>query len=198
MKSYRGSWPIWSVADALVCGGDAGIRAAQRATPTIPIVGITDDMVGSGLVRSLAKPGGNTTGISILATELDGKRLEMLIGLVPEAHRMAALADLGVTGPKQLETLMGAARARAVQLLVYRITKREEIIGTRRCASVVCGQSHEAARVYRDCWRCTGLAARSARGTADAISGFLNAQTATGFTHLVAAFTQGLNENWLC
>jgi putative tryptophan/tyrosine transport system substrate-binding protein len=45
------------------------------ATQTIPIVGITDDMVGSGLVRSLANPGGNTTGISIFATELDGKRI---------------------------------------------------------------------------------------------------------------------------
>jgi putative tryptophan/tyrosine transport system substrate-binding protein len=116
--------------DALVCGGDAGIRAAQRATQTIPIVGITDDMVGSGLVRSLAKPGGNTTGISILATELDGKRLEILIELVPEARRMAVLADPGVTGPKQLDALMEAARAHGVQLFVYRITKREEIIGT--------------------------------------------------------------------
>ena len=121
---------VMSHVDALVCGGTAGIRAAQRATQTIPIVGVTDDMVGSGLVRSLAKPGGNTTGISILATELDGKRLEILIELIPEARRMAALADPGATGPKQLQTLVEAGRAHDVQLLVYRITKREEIIGT--------------------------------------------------------------------
>ena len=116
--------------DAFVCGGDAGIRAAQRATRTIPIVGITDDMVGSGLVPSLAKPSGNTTGISILATELDTKRLEILIELVPEVRRMAALADPDVTGPKQLQALMEAARAHAVQLSIYRIAKRDEIIGT--------------------------------------------------------------------
>jgi putative tryptophan/tyrosine transport system substrate-binding protein len=120
---------VISHVDAFVCGGDAAIRAAQRATQTIPIVGITDDMVGSGLVRSLAKPGGNTTGISILATELDGKRLEILIELVPEARRMAALADPGVTGSRQLQALIDAARARGVQLSVHRIVKREEVIG---------------------------------------------------------------------
>lgn len=49
--------------DALQCGGDAAIRAAQQATTSIPILGLTDDMVGAGLVRSLANPGGNTTGV---------------------------------------------------------------------------------------------------------------------------------------
>jgi putative tryptophan/tyrosine transport system substrate-binding protein len=67
---------IDSHVDALVCGGDLAIRAAQQVTEVIPIVGMTDDMLSAGLVHSLAKPGGNTTGISILATELDGKRLE--------------------------------------------------------------------------------------------------------------------------
>jgi putative tryptophan/tyrosine transport system substrate-binding protein len=71
--------------DALVCGGDLAIRAAQQVTQIIPVVGITDDMLSAGLVHSLAKPGGNTTGISILATELDGKRLEILSELVPHA-----------------------------------------------------------------------------------------------------------------
>jgi putative tryptophan/tyrosine transport system substrate-binding protein len=62
--------------DLIMCGGDPSIRAAQSASATIPIVAITEDMLGSGLVRSLANPGGNTTGISILATQLDGKRQE--------------------------------------------------------------------------------------------------------------------------
>ena len=73
--------------------GDTAIRAAQRATATIPILGSTDDMVGSGLVKSLARPDGNTTGTSILAAELDGKRQEILIEAVPGLRRMAAIAD---------------------------------------------------------------------------------------------------------
>jgi hypothetical protein len=59
-------------------------------------------MVGSRLVRSLAKPGGNTTGVSILATELDGKRQDILIEAVPGLRRMVALADTDTTTPEQL------------------------------------------------------------------------------------------------
>jgi putative tryptophan/tyrosine transport system substrate-binding protein len=115
--------------DALVCGGDLAIRAAQQVTQIIPIVGVTDDMLSAGLVHSLAKPGGNTTGISILATELDGKRLEILSELVPHARRIAALADYNVTRPGQLTGLENAARERGVQLSVQRIVKAEEITG---------------------------------------------------------------------
>src|SRR6478735_2268765 len=57
--------------DVIYAAGDAAIRAAQRATTTIPILGGTDDMVEAGLVNSLARPGGNTTGTSILSVELD-------------------------------------------------------------------------------------------------------------------------------
>src|ERR1700730_8663763 len=64
--------------DLIITFGDPAIRAAQRATQTIPIVGMTDDMIGSGLAASLARPGGNTTGVSILASDLDVKRLEIL------------------------------------------------------------------------------------------------------------------------
>src|SRR6266567_8290088 len=60
----------------MVAFGEGPIRAAQQATSTIPIIGVADDLVESGLISSLAKPGGNTTGVSILATELDAKRIE--------------------------------------------------------------------------------------------------------------------------
>jgi putative tryptophan/tyrosine transport system substrate-binding protein len=63
-------------------------------------------------VASLAKPGGNTTGISILATELDGKRQEILLEVVPGVRHFAALADANVTLPQQLQALREAARAR--------------------------------------------------------------------------------------
>jgi putative ABC transport system substrate-binding protein len=79
--------------DLIITFGDPAIRAAQRATQTIPIVGMTDDMIGSGLAASLARPGGNTTGVSILASDLDVKRLEILHEFVPQARRIAVLAD---------------------------------------------------------------------------------------------------------
>jgi putative ABC transport system substrate-binding protein len=59
--------------DVIWGAGGAAIRAAQQATKTIPIFGMADDMVGEGLVDSLARPNGNTAGLSIFAGELDGK-----------------------------------------------------------------------------------------------------------------------------
>ena len=58
--------------DVIYAAGDPAIRAAQGATKTISILGVTEDMVAAGLVNSLAGPGGNTTGLSILATKLTG------------------------------------------------------------------------------------------------------------------------------
>jgi putative tryptophan/tyrosine transport system substrate-binding protein len=96
---------IYAVGEAMPCQEAQGrrrevprfhphiaIRTVQQATTTIPILGLTDDMVGSGLVKSLARPGGNTTGISIFATELDGKRQEILIEAVPGLSTRGATA----------------------------------------------------------------------------------------------------------
>jgi len=113
--------------DAILCAGDAAIRAAQAASTTIPIVAATDDMVGSGLVRSLSHPGGNTTGVSLLASDLDGKRLEILIEFVPTARRMAALVDVKEAGPTRLEALEGAARLRDVALAIQRVAASEDV-----------------------------------------------------------------------
>lgn len=113
--------------DVILALGEPGIRAAQHATASIPIVGSADDMVGSGLVRSLARPGGNTTGISILATELDGKRQEILAEAMPGLRRMATLADSNITAPAQLKALEDAARARGIELSIHRIARPEEI-----------------------------------------------------------------------
>jgi putative tryptophan/tyrosine transport system substrate-binding protein len=113
--------------DVIHCSGDAGIQAAQQATAVIPILGLTDDMVGAGLVRSLAHPGGNTTGISILASELDSKRQELLLELIPTARRIATLADSGTTAPSQLKTLQQAGATRGVEVAVHQVGKREQI-----------------------------------------------------------------------
>ena len=64
--------------DAIVSGGDVPMRALQEATRTVPLLCMTEDMVEAGLVRSLARPGGNTTGISLLSSELDPKRQEIV------------------------------------------------------------------------------------------------------------------------
>jgi putative tryptophan/tyrosine transport system substrate-binding protein len=118
---------VKSKVDVIYVVGDAAIRAAQRATTTIPILGGTDDMVEAGLVNSLAKPGGNTTGISILATELDGKRQEILIEAVPGLRRMAALADSNRTSGSRLKALEDAAHAHSIELSVHQITRPEDI-----------------------------------------------------------------------
>jgi putative ABC transport system substrate-binding protein len=78
--------------DVLVGGGNQAIQALRHATSTIPIVmAVSSDPVGVGLVTSLARPGGNITGVSIQAAEVGGKRLELLKEAVPRASRVAAL-----------------------------------------------------------------------------------------------------------
>jgi hypothetical protein len=113
--------------DVILALGEYAIRPAQRATATIPILASADDMVGSGFVNSLARPGGNTTGISILATELDGKRQEILTEAVPGLRRIAVLADSKITALPQLKALQEAARERGVDLSIHQITRPEEI-----------------------------------------------------------------------
>ena len=79
--------------DLIVTFGPVGARAALQATTTIPIVAMTDDLAGGGLVKSMARPGGNLTGVSILATELDAKRLEILREAAPSVRRVGVLYD---------------------------------------------------------------------------------------------------------
>ena len=81
--------------DVIVAGGTAAIRAAQTATQSIPIVMGAADALGSGLIASLARPGGNTTGLSILATDLTAKRLELLKKVMPQAIRIVILQQPG-------------------------------------------------------------------------------------------------------
>jgi ABC-type uncharacterized transport system substrate-binding protein len=84
-------------------------------------------MLGSGLVTSLARPDGNTTGVSILARELDGKRQDILIEAVPGLRLMAVLTDVNYTKFAKLEALQEAARAHNIEFSIHRIAKGEEI-----------------------------------------------------------------------
>jgi putative tryptophan/tyrosine transport system substrate-binding protein len=111
--------------DLIVTFGDPATRAAQRATAAIPIVAMTDDMVGSGLAASLARPGGNTTGVSILASELDVKRLEVLHEFVPQARRIAVLADATTVSTRA--QLASAARDLDVEPVWFEAGSPEEL-----------------------------------------------------------------------
>src|SRR5262249_12104361 len=84
----------------VVAGGDTVIRSAKNATKTIPIViaGLGSDPVKAGFVESLARPGGNVTGLTNLSRELGGKRLELLKEAVPKLARVAVLYDPAIPG----------------------------------------------------------------------------------------------------
>jgi len=103
-------------AHVIVALGDPAVRAAQQATRSIPIVAMADDLVASGLIASLARPGGNTTGISILATELDAKKLEILKQIIPAARRFGVLSDPANTVPARRQAIADRARTLGVEL----------------------------------------------------------------------------------
>jgi len=104
--------------DVIVAGGSGDIRAAKEATATIPIVmAQSGDPVGSGVVASLARPGGNITGLSTLRPELSGKRLELLKEIVPRLSRVAAFGSSTIADHAQvLKELDLAAGAFGVKL----------------------------------------------------------------------------------
>jgi putative tryptophan/tyrosine transport system substrate-binding protein len=79
--------------DVLVTAGTPLTRAAQSATKTVPIVSVTGNPVGTGLVTSLSHPGGNTTGLSLLSGDYSAKWLELLKQVVPKLHRVVALSN---------------------------------------------------------------------------------------------------------
>jgi len=113
--------------DAIVTAGVL-TRILQRATDAIPILTVSDDLLLENVVTSLSHPDGNATGISILATELDGKRQEILLETIPDARRLAILADLGVTTPRQLDVLVNAAKARNVEVSTHIAQRVDDIM----------------------------------------------------------------------
>jgi putative ABC transport system substrate-binding protein len=87
--------------DIIVTAGSEPAAAVRRATSTIPVVTATGgDLAGMGLVASLARPGGNVTGVISMTSELGGKRLELLKEAIPRAARVAVLRDLDNRGPR--------------------------------------------------------------------------------------------------
>jgi putative ABC transport system substrate-binding protein len=114
--------------DAIVAGPELPLHALLEVTRTVPLIGMTEDMVAAGLAASLARPGGNITGISLLSPELDGKRQDILMEAVPGARRMAVLADANVTPSQHLQALKDAASQRGIELSVFGVARPEEIV----------------------------------------------------------------------
>jgi len=111
--------------EVIVTAAAPTIEAARRATSTIPIVmAAVADPVGSGLVTSLARPGGNVTGLTALSTELAGKRLQLVREVVPKATRVAVLAYHGTSATRLfLEQMRAAAQQMGVQLVVQEVNE---------------------------------------------------------------------------
>jgi len=116
--------------DVIVTHSDPGARAAKQATTTIPIVVVTmSDPLRSGLVASLARPGGNLTGFSIVDRELDLKRLELLKEVVPKASRLGVLGVQGTHPSDVSEELSAAARSMGVGLHRVRVRVVDDFPG---------------------------------------------------------------------
>ena len=115
--------------DAIVTGGATDTRAAKKATSTIPIVMAFDsDPVGSGFVASLARPGGNITGLSSLTPEITGKQLELLKDIVPSLSRVAILWTSIEPGNAQtLKETEGAARALGLRLQYLEVQSSDDL-----------------------------------------------------------------------
>ena len=115
--------------DVIVTGGTEAVLAARQATSVIPIVfGTAGDPVGTGLVTSLARPGGNVTGLSNQSADLTGKRLELLREVLPSLRRLAILANIGSPiGVLEMSDVQAAARTLGIEVEPLEIRRAEDI-----------------------------------------------------------------------
>ena len=122
--------------DVIVTGGSVATHAAKEATATIPIVMTQDsDPVGNGYVASLARPGGNVTGLSTLAPELSGKQLELLNETVPKLARVAVLGSSNRSGNAQsVKETEHAAAALRVKVQYLDVLSPKDLEGVFRAA----------------------------------------------------------------
>jgi ABC-type uncharacterized transport system substrate-binding protein len=114
--------------DVIVTGGNAAL-AAKQASSVVPIVfALVDDPVGMGLVASLARPGGNVTGLSTQGTEVAGKRLALLREVVPGLRRLAIMANVGYpSGVQEMGEVQSAARMLGLDPVALEIRRAEDI-----------------------------------------------------------------------
>jgi putative tryptophan/tyrosine transport system substrate-binding protein len=182
--------------DVIVATGDPAAHAAKNATSTIPIVFIAgEDAVRQGLVASLARPGGNLTGVSFLTAELHPKRIELLSELVPQAKVIALLVNPNLAATESvIRGVQEAARPNGVQLHILKASTESEIDAA--FAALVQRQAG-ALHVATDAFflnRREQITALAARHAAPAIYGIREFATAGGLISygpsLMAVFRQ--------
>jgi putative tryptophan/tyrosine transport system substrate-binding protein len=114
--------------DVIVTWATANVAAAKEATTVIPVVFVAADPVGTGLVASLAQPGGNATGLSVQMIELAAKRLEILREVVPNIRHLAIMAHVGGPGAMlEMAELQATARKLGIETVKLEIARAEEI-----------------------------------------------------------------------
>ena len=135
--------------DVLVTGAEISVHALQQATTTIPIVmALGSDPIAAGLIKSLAHPGGNITGNTLMGAELVPKQLEMLLNMAPKLKRVAILrssANLGHT--RSLVGIQAAAKKLGVTILTVEARRSEEI---EKAFAVMAREKAQAVIVLRD------------------------------------------------
>ena len=165
--------------DVIVTSGGAGV-AAKQATSTIPIVlALANDPVGSGLAASLARPGGNVTGLSLLAPDLAGKRLETLRQVLPDVRRLAILGNAGYPAAVvEMVDLQATARKLGLETMIPEVRRAEDMAPPLSNSRVVWTRftflpTHSSAptkfastpwRSQRNCRRCTAPGITSKAG----------------------------------
>jgi putative tryptophan/tyrosine transport system substrate-binding protein len=114
--------------DVIVTVGSA-VAAAKQATSVIPIVfAIANDLLGTGLIASLSRPGGNVTGLSVQSPDLAGKRVELLREVIPDLRRLAIMGNVGYPAAVlEMNELQGAARTFGLDVTRLEIRRAEDI-----------------------------------------------------------------------
>src|SRR5215472_8846152 len=128
-SGYWGKELVDEKPDVIIAVTNLAALEVKRATSTIPIVvSVASDAVGMGLVESLARPGGNVTGLSLMAIDLSGKRLELLKEAVPSLSRVALLVDFSTPSKERTIKLhQTAAQSLGISLWPVEISKPDDI-----------------------------------------------------------------------
>lgn len=179
------------VAVIAAMGGDPSALAAKAATATIPIVfSFSDDVIKAGLVASFNRPGGNATGITLFATALGPKKLELLSKLVPKATMLALLVNQNFqTSVREVAEIQSAAQARGLQLVRLNASTESEVDAA---FATLAQQKVEGLIVAADSFfvsRRELIVAQAARHAVPTIYGFRDFAAAGGLMSYGASFT---------
>jgi putative ABC transport system substrate-binding protein len=129
--------------DVIVTAGSA-VLAAKQATSVIPIVfAVASDPLGAGMVKSLSRPGGNVTGLSLQGTELAGKRLELLLEVLPGFRRLAVFGNTGYSAAAlEMDEVEAKARSLSLEVVRAEVRRAEDI------ATTIAGLKQKADALY--------------------------------------------------